>query len=58
VELIETLWWHPERAATPEHAWLRRTMMEVATCLPPAATAPRPMPARATAIPAIHRQDR
>lgn len=37
VELIETLWWHPDRAATPEHAWLRRTLTEVAASLPPVA---------------------
>jgi DNA-binding transcriptional LysR family regulator len=37
VELIETLWWHPDRAGTPEHTWLRRTLTEVAACLPPAA---------------------
>ena len=53
VELIETLWWHPDRAATPEHAWLRRTLTEVAASLPPAATAP----ARPAPIPAIRRQD-
>ncbi|HEY3903294.1 MAG TPA: LysR family transcriptional regulator [Streptosporangiaceae bacterium] len=34
VELIETLWWHPDRAATPEHAWLRRTLTEVARPIP------------------------
>jgi hypothetical protein len=50
VELIETLWWHPDRAGSPEHAWLRRTLTEVAACLPPAA--------QPTAIPAIRRQDR
>ena len=49
VELIETLWWHPDRAAAPEHAWLRRTLTEVAACLPPSA--------RPVLIPAIHRQD-
>jgi DNA-binding transcriptional LysR family regulator len=37
VELIETLWWHPDRAATPEHAWLRRTLTEAAAALPPVA---------------------
>jgi DNA-binding transcriptional LysR family regulator len=37
VELIETLWWHPDRAATPEHAWLRRTLTEAAASLPPVA---------------------
>lgn len=34
VELIETLWWHPDRAVTPEHAWLRRTLTEAAASLP------------------------
>jgi DNA-binding transcriptional LysR family regulator len=38
VELIETLWWHPDRAGTPEHAWLRRTLTEAAASLPPVAT--------------------
>jgi len=51
VELIETLWWHPDRAAAPEHAWLRRTLTEVAACLPPSARAAR------VPIPAIRRQD-
>jgi DNA-binding transcriptional LysR family regulator len=37
VELIETLWWHPDLAATPEHAWLRRTLTEAAAALPPVA---------------------
>ena len=37
VELIETLWWHPDRAATPEHAWLRRILTEAAASLPPVA---------------------
>jgi DNA-binding transcriptional LysR family regulator len=37
VELIETLWWNPDRAATPEHAWLRRTLTEAAASLPPVA---------------------
>ncbi|MBV9795475.1 MAG: LysR family transcriptional regulator [Actinobacteria bacterium] len=37
VELIETLWWHPDRAGTAEHAWLRRTLTEVAAGLPPVA---------------------
>ncbi len=37
VELIETLWWHPDKATTPEHAWLRRTLTEAAASLPPAA---------------------
>jgi DNA-binding transcriptional LysR family regulator len=37
VELIETLWWHPDRASTPEHAWLRRTLTEAAAALPPVA---------------------
>lgn len=37
VELIETLWWHPDRASTPEHAWLRRTLTEAAASLPPVA---------------------
>jgi hypothetical protein len=37
VELIETLWWHPDRATTPEHAWLRRTLTEAAAALPPVA---------------------
>jgi DNA-binding transcriptional LysR family regulator len=37
VELIETLWWHPDRAVTPEHAWLRRTLTEAAASLPPVA---------------------
>jgi DNA-binding transcriptional LysR family regulator len=37
VELIETLWWHPDRATTPEHAWLRRTLTEAAASLPPVA---------------------
>jgi DNA-binding transcriptional LysR family regulator len=59
VELIESLWWHPARAATPEHAWLRRTLTEAAASLPPvaadrpashasplaSATAPAPVPA-------------
>jgi DNA-binding transcriptional LysR family regulator len=39
VELIEALWWHPDRAGTPEHAWLRRTLTEVAASLPPVAAA-------------------
>jgi len=34
VELIETLWWHPDRAGTPEHAWLRRTLTEAARPIP------------------------
>jgi DNA-binding transcriptional LysR family regulator len=42
VELIETLWWHPDRATTAEHAWLRRTVMEVAGSLPPAAVRETP----------------
>jgi DNA-binding transcriptional LysR family regulator len=37
VELIETLWWHPDRAGTPEHAWLRRTLTEAAASLSPVA---------------------
>jgi DNA-binding transcriptional LysR family regulator len=37
VELIETLWWHPDKATTPEHAWLRRTLTEAAASLPPVA---------------------
>jgi DNA-binding transcriptional LysR family regulator len=37
VELIETLWWHPDKAVTPEHAWLRRTLTEAAAALPPVA---------------------
>jgi DNA-binding transcriptional LysR family regulator len=37
VELIETLWWHPDRATTSEHAWLRRTLTEAAASLPPVA---------------------
>jgi DNA-binding transcriptional LysR family regulator len=37
VELIETLWWHPDRASAPEHAWLRRTLTEAAASLPPVA---------------------
>jgi DNA-binding transcriptional LysR family regulator len=37
VELIETLWWHPDRAATPEHAWLRRAVTEAASAVPPVA---------------------
>ena len=37
VELIETLWWHPDRATTAEHAWLRRTLTEAAASLPPVA---------------------
>jgi DNA-binding transcriptional LysR family regulator len=37
VELIETLWWHPDRASTPEHAWLRRILTEAAASLPPVA---------------------
>jgi DNA-binding transcriptional LysR family regulator len=37
VELIETLWWHPDRASTPEHAWLRRILTEAAAALPPVA---------------------
>jgi hypothetical protein len=31
------LWWHPDRAATPEHAWLRRILTEAAASLPPVA---------------------
>jgi DNA-binding transcriptional LysR family regulator len=47
VELIETLWWHPDRAAAPEHAWLRRTLTEAAAALPPvAADVPVPSAAR------------
>jgi len=42
VELIETLWWHPDRATTPEHAWLRRTLTEAAASLPPVAANSRP----------------
>jgi DNA-binding transcriptional LysR family regulator len=38
VELIETLWWHPDKATTPEHAWLRRTLTEAAASLPPVAS--------------------
>jgi DNA-binding transcriptional LysR family regulator len=37
VELIETLWWHPDRAVTPEHAWLRLALTEAAAALPPVA---------------------
>ena len=37
VELIETLWWHPDRESTPEHAWLRRTLTEAAALLSPVA---------------------
>ena len=37
VELIETLWWHPDRESTPEHAWLRRTLTEAAASLSPVA---------------------
>jgi hypothetical protein len=37
VELIETLWWHPDRASTPEHVWLRRILTEAAASLPPVA---------------------
>lgn len=37
VEIIETLWWHPDRASTPEHAWLRRILTEAAAALPPVA---------------------
>jgi DNA-binding transcriptional LysR family regulator len=40
VELIETLWWHPDRAVTAEHAWLRRTLTEAAASLPPVAVEP------------------
>ncbi len=40
VELIETLWWHPDRASTPEHAWLRRILTEAAASLPPVADGP------------------
>jgi len=44
VELIESLWWHPARAATAEHAWLRRTLTEAAASLPPvAADGPPPV---------------
>jgi DNA-binding transcriptional LysR family regulator len=46
VELIETLWWHPDRADTPEHAWLRRTLTEAAASLPPVAA---DVPARGAA---------
>jgi DNA-binding transcriptional LysR family regulator len=34
VELVETLWWHPDRAISAEHVWLRRTLVEVAAGLP------------------------
>ncbi|MBR7834382.1 LysR family transcriptional regulator [Actinospica durhamensis] len=34
VDLVETLWWHPDRAGAPDHAWLRRTLVEVAASLP------------------------
>jgi hypothetical protein len=46
IELVETLWWHPDRATTAEHAWLRRTLTEAAASLPPVASesaAVRPM---------------
>lgn len=36
VELVETLWWHQDRAIAPEHVWLRRTLIEVAAGLPAA----------------------
>jgi len=45
VELIESLWWHPARAATPEHAWLRRILKEAAASVPPVAAVPRPVAA-------------
>ena len=38
VELIENLWWHPDKATTPEHAWLRRTLADAAALLPPVAS--------------------
>lgn len=37
LDIVETLWWHPDRASMPEHAWLRRILTEVAAALPPAA---------------------
>jgi DNA-binding transcriptional LysR family regulator len=43
VELIETLWWHPDKATTPEHAWLRRTLTEAAASLPPVADERTPL---------------
>jgi DNA-binding transcriptional LysR family regulator len=52
VELIETLWWHPDRATTPEHAWLRRTLTEAAASLPPVASSrPGPSPRPASPLP-------
>jgi len=51
VELIETLWWHPDRASTPEHAWLRRILTEAAASLPPVA-ADFPLPRTLAASPA------
>ncbi len=51
VELIETLWWHPDRATTPEHAWLRRTLTEAAASLPPVASeSPAVRPAQPVAL--------
>jgi hypothetical protein len=54
VELIETLWWHPDRAATPEPAWLRRILTEAAASLPPVAdgfaVAPAPPPPAAAPL--------
>ncbi len=49
VELIETLWWHPDRASTPEHAWLRRMLTEAAAALPPVAA--DVSPPRASPVP-------
>jgi DNA-binding transcriptional LysR family regulator len=35
VELVEALWWHPDRALAPEHGWLRRILVDVAAALDP-----------------------
>jgi len=54
VELVEALWWHPDRAAGEDHHWLRRVLVDVAAGLdgvpgsapwPPAGLAGEPLTA-------------
>lgn len=33
--IVETLWWHEDCDADPAHAWLRKTLVEIAAELPP-----------------------
>ncbi len=45
VELVEALWWHPDRAAGEDHHWLRRVLVDVAAGLDGAPGAPAWPPA-------------